>query len=197
MSAPLRWYDHNADNPPWLKALAEVRIQATREGWCHAHVQAIIVAIDQYAEAALGNRSYFLNKPYGVEGGEERERALKVRSPHERSDMRDRGCGPGRRPAHRGYGCSPGSDSSNCEAAWFVRRNPEMEFAVSSFSLELPTDFGDYEWILESKGWFSEARIVVAERRYRVNFYDLARLTQTVEGEFERGQIKYSLSQTL
>ena len=59
MSGPLRWYDHNADNPPWLKALAEVRIQATREGWCHAHVQAIIVAIDQYAEAALGNRSYF------------------------------------------------------------------------------------------------------------------------------------------
>ena len=64
-----RWYDHNADNPPWMKALAEVRIQATREGWCHAHVQAIIVAIDQYAEAALGNRSYFLNKPYGVGGG--------------------------------------------------------------------------------------------------------------------------------
>ena len=24
------------------------------------------VAIDQYAEKALGNRSYFLNKPYGV-----------------------------------------------------------------------------------------------------------------------------------
>jgi hypothetical protein len=69
MSAPLNWCDHNADNPPWLKALAEVRIRATREGWCHAHVQAIIVAIDQYAEAALGNRSYFLNKPYGVGGG--------------------------------------------------------------------------------------------------------------------------------
>jgi hypothetical protein len=59
MSGSLRSYDHNADNPPWLKALAEVRIQATREGWCHAHVQTIIVAIDQYAEAALGNRSYF------------------------------------------------------------------------------------------------------------------------------------------
>jgi hypothetical protein len=69
MSAPLRWYDPNADNPPWIEALAEVRIQATREGWCHAHVQAIIVAIDQYAEAALGNRSYFLNRPYGVGGG--------------------------------------------------------------------------------------------------------------------------------
>jgi hypothetical protein len=30
------------------------------------HVQAIIVAVDQYAEKALGNRDYFLNKPYGV-----------------------------------------------------------------------------------------------------------------------------------
>jgi hypothetical protein len=39
MSGPLEWYDHNGDNPPWIKALAEVRIQATREGWCHAHVQ--------------------------------------------------------------------------------------------------------------------------------------------------------------
>jgi hypothetical protein len=29
-------------------------------------VQAITVAIDQYAEAALGNRDYFLNKPYGI-----------------------------------------------------------------------------------------------------------------------------------
>jgi hypothetical protein len=44
-----------------------VRIQATREGWCHAHVQAIIVAIDQYAEAALGNRSYFSQQ--AVRGG--------------------------------------------------------------------------------------------------------------------------------
>jgi hypothetical protein len=69
MSAPLKWYDRDADNPPWIKALAEVRIRATREGWCYLHVQAIIVAIDQYAEAALGNRSYFLNKPYGIGGG--------------------------------------------------------------------------------------------------------------------------------
>src|SRR5260370_31937117 len=37
---------------------------------CHALIwrvlQAIIVAIDQYAEAALGNREYFLNKPYSI-----------------------------------------------------------------------------------------------------------------------------------
>jgi hypothetical protein len=28
----------------------------------------MIVSIDQYAEAALGNRSYFLNKAYGIGG---------------------------------------------------------------------------------------------------------------------------------
>jgi hypothetical protein len=55
-SDPLRWYDPNADNPPWIKALAEVRMLACREGWCYQHVQAIIVSIDQYAESALGNR---------------------------------------------------------------------------------------------------------------------------------------------
>ena len=44
---------------------------APREGWRYQHVQAIIVAIDQYAEAALGNREFFLNKPHGI-GGHER-----------------------------------------------------------------------------------------------------------------------------
>jgi len=35
--------------------------------WCPLlSVKAITVAIDQYAEKALGNRDYFLNKPYGV-----------------------------------------------------------------------------------------------------------------------------------
>jgi hypothetical protein len=29
------------------------------------HVQAIIVSIDLYAESALGNRDYFLNRPHG------------------------------------------------------------------------------------------------------------------------------------
>jgi hypothetical protein len=46
---------NGTDNPPWIKALAEVRHLAAREGWRYRHVQAIIVAIDQYAESALGN----------------------------------------------------------------------------------------------------------------------------------------------
>jgi hypothetical protein len=64
----VKWYDDIADNPPWIKALAEVRRRATREGYCYHHVQAIIVSIDQYAETALGNREYFLNKPHGIGG---------------------------------------------------------------------------------------------------------------------------------
>ena len=65
----LNWFDEKADNPPWIKALAEVRLMATREGYCYQHVQAITVAIDQYAEKALGNREYFLNEPYSIGSG--------------------------------------------------------------------------------------------------------------------------------
>jgi hypothetical protein len=66
MPEPLQWYDEKADSSPWLRALAELRQRATREGYCYQHVQAITVAIDQCAEKALGNRDYFLNKPYRV-----------------------------------------------------------------------------------------------------------------------------------
>jgi hypothetical protein len=66
MREPLKCYDEEAANSPWLEALAELRQRAAREGHCYQHVQAITAAIDQYAEKALGNRDYFLNKPYGV-----------------------------------------------------------------------------------------------------------------------------------
>lgn len=62
----LRWYDPNSENPQWIKALAEVWHLAAREGWRRQHVHAIIVAIDQYAEAALGNREFFLSRPYSI-----------------------------------------------------------------------------------------------------------------------------------
>jgi replication-associated recombination protein RarA len=49
----------SADNSSWIDALAELRQRATREGYRYQHIQAITVAIDQYAEKALGNRDYF------------------------------------------------------------------------------------------------------------------------------------------
>jgi hypothetical protein len=66
MRDQLKSYDDKAGNSDWIDALAEVRQRAAREGYCYQHVQAITVAIDQYAEKALGNRDYVLNKPYGV-----------------------------------------------------------------------------------------------------------------------------------
>ncbi|WP_316189762.1 hypothetical protein [Bradyrhizobium sp. SZCCHNS1054] len=63
---PPQWFNPDADNTRWIKALADARRQAPFEGDCYHHVQAIIVAIDQYAEAALGNRAYFLNRPHWI-----------------------------------------------------------------------------------------------------------------------------------
>jgi hypothetical protein len=62
----MRWFDDEPSPSPFLKALEVARRLATREGWRYQHVQAIIVAIDQYAEAATGNREFFLNKPQSV-----------------------------------------------------------------------------------------------------------------------------------
>jgi hypothetical protein len=66
VSPPLRWFGDEANPTPFLKAVEAVRHLATREGWRYQHVQAIIVAIDQYAEAATGNRAFFLNKPHSL-----------------------------------------------------------------------------------------------------------------------------------
>jgi hypothetical protein len=70
-----------------LKALAEVQRLAPREGWRYEHVQAIIVSIDQYAEAALGNREYFLNKPKSIGGGRNDHIPLIVRDSQELSKI--------------------------------------------------------------------------------------------------------------
>ena len=64
----VRYFSDEPELSPFLKALNEARRLATREGWCYQHVQAITVAIDQYAEAATGNRDYFLNKPVSIGG---------------------------------------------------------------------------------------------------------------------------------
>jgi hypothetical protein len=64
----VRYFGDDPNPPPFIMALAEVRRLATREGWCFQHVQAITVAIDQYAAKAYGNREYFLNRPQSIGG---------------------------------------------------------------------------------------------------------------------------------
>ena len=65
MGEPIQWYSDKDDQPPFLKALAEAR----RMGWCYHHVQATVIAIDQYAEAATDNREFFCNRPHSIGGG--------------------------------------------------------------------------------------------------------------------------------
>jgi hypothetical protein len=65
--AIMKWYDPSAeDNPPYLKAAAEARKMGVRENWCYHHAWAIMLSIDQYAEAATGNRECFWNKPHRI-----------------------------------------------------------------------------------------------------------------------------------
>jgi hypothetical protein len=45
-----------------------VKISFAANARGYHHVQAIMLAIDQYAESALGNREYFWNKPHGIGG---------------------------------------------------------------------------------------------------------------------------------
>jgi hypothetical protein len=54
MREPLKWYSDKGDHSPFIKALAEVRRIGAHEGWCYHHVQAIMMSIDQYAQAATG-----------------------------------------------------------------------------------------------------------------------------------------------
>ena len=65
---PLQYFDEGVTDP-WLKSLNEMRRRVARQGYCYQHVQALIVAIDQYAEVATGNRSYFLDRPQSIGGG--------------------------------------------------------------------------------------------------------------------------------
>lgn len=60
---------------------------------------------------------------------------------------------------------------------------------MSSFLFALPSDFADYEWEVTAKGCFSEARMTVSGKHYRLNFYDAVRLSQEIESELESGGV--------
>lgn len=71
---------------------------------------------------------------------------------------------------------------------------------MTSFALVLPRDFDDYEWKVKAKGFFSEARLSISGKQYRLNFYNCFRLNQEIESELQQGsgflsQIFLSLAQ--
>lgn len=52
---------------------------------------------------------------------------------------------------------------------------------MNSPSLIFPDDFDDYAWEVESKGWFNDVVVEADGKKFRITFYDIARLSQDVE----------------
>jgi len=57
---------------------------------------------------------------------------------------------------------------------------------MSEFSFVLPEDFADYEREVEVKGYFFGTIMIVAGKRYSLNFFDPARLSLQLN-ELEEG----------
>jgi len=60
---------------------------------------------------------------------------------------------------------------------------------MSSSTLVFPEDFRDYEWEVEAKGYFSEAKLSASGKNYRLNFFDRVRLRQEIEDELGQGRV--------
>jgi hypothetical protein len=60
---------------------------------------------------------------------------------------------------------------------------------VIDYSIIFPEGFDDYASEVQSKGWFSDVRLVFLGKRYRITFYDAVRLGQEIQEEIQRGGI--------
>jgi hypothetical protein len=56
-----------------------------------------------------------------------------------------------------------------------------MDKTMNRHVLVLPVDFDDYAWEIEAKGWFNDAVVMYEGEKYRITFYDVARLSQDIE----------------
>lgn len=60
---------------------------------------------------------------------------------------------------------------------------------MTNYKLSFPEGFNDYEWELESKGWFNGALITCQGGNYRLNFFDPVRLIQEIEDELSSASL--------
>lgn len=71
MSRKVVWYDPAVDKSEFRAVLWKLRQMCPRQVGSHNGgswdlVQAIQIAIDDYAELETGNQEYFWNRPYGI-----------------------------------------------------------------------------------------------------------------------------------
>lgn len=67
----MRFFQDESNPPPFLKAFGRGSGVGAARGLVLSARPGNHVAIDQYAEEALGNREYFLNTPYSIGGGQQ------------------------------------------------------------------------------------------------------------------------------
>ena len=58
-----RRFDTDPNVTPFLRALDTLQREASRQREFPEHVDTIVAMIDQYAEAAVGDRQYFCDRP--------------------------------------------------------------------------------------------------------------------------------------
>jgi hypothetical protein len=63
------------------------------------------------------------------------------------------------------------------------------DIPMIDYKIELPTDFDDYAWEVESKGWLNDIVVSFEGVRYRVVFYDPTRLAQDIDEDLEENAV--------
>ncbi len=53
------------------------------------------------------------------------------------------------------------------------------------YEVVFPQDFEDFEWEIQSKGYFSDIIIINNGNRYLINFYDPVRFSQDVQSRID------------
>ncbi|HNY45358.1 MAG TPA: hypothetical protein PKN64_00230 [Casimicrobium sp.] len=60
---------------------------------------------------------------------------------------------------------------------------------MAATQIVFPEYYAASQWEIQSKGYFSGAKIFISETQYRLNFYEPARLAQEIVDSLERGEV--------
>ncbi|MEH6629954.1 MAG: hypothetical protein V7776_03975 [Halopseudomonas aestusnigri] len=65
---------------------------------------------------------------------------------------------------------------------------------MPNFEIHFSTDFSEYEWEIEAKGWYGDLPVTWRGKLYMLNFFDPVRLNQDLQGELEQNSIALLLN---
>ena len=62
---------------------------------------------------------------------------------------------------------------------------------LECYKLQFPSDFEDYAWEVEYKGWFNDVILEFKGKSYKLKFYDPVRLAQYIDDELKSNSLFY------